>query len=101
MAWLVFVVLTVLCWGVYGVLLHSGTSEDAALDDGRKAAFVQTLDDPAQPPERRVGVAPDRAGNEAPRTAFRLTVGWLSVRACVINSSDGRGFSDTSKNDPF
>ncbi|MCU0788678.1 MAG: hypothetical protein MUC91_10895, partial [Verrucomicrobia bacterium] len=40
MNWLLYVLLTVGCWGVYGVFLHSGTLGMADPVNGRIKAFL-------------------------------------------------------------
>ena len=40
MNWLLYVLLTVICWGVYGVFLHTGTLGMADPADGRIKAFL-------------------------------------------------------------
>jgi drug/metabolite transporter (DMT)-like permease len=40
MQWLLYVLLTVLCWGVYGVFIHSGTVGMADPANGRIKAFL-------------------------------------------------------------
>ena len=40
MAWLIFAVMTVLSWGVYGVLLHTGAVGMADPVHGRYKAFL-------------------------------------------------------------
>ena len=39
-AWMVWVLLTVVCWGLYGVLLHSGQTSMADPVNGRYKAFL-------------------------------------------------------------
>ena len=38
--WLIFVLLTAVCWGVYGVLLHTGQSSMGDPENGRYKAFL-------------------------------------------------------------
>ena len=38
--WLIFVVMTVTCWGLYGVLLHKGQASMADVVHGRYKAFL-------------------------------------------------------------
>ena len=40
MTWLIFVALTVLCWGVYGVMLHTGQMAMEDPVNGRYKAFL-------------------------------------------------------------
>lgn len=40
MAWLFYALLTVACWGVYGILLHTGQTEMADKVNGRYMAFL-------------------------------------------------------------
>ncbi len=40
MTWLIFVLLTVACWGLYGVLLHAGQIKMADPVNGRYKAFL-------------------------------------------------------------
>lgn len=40
MTWLIFALLTVGCWGVYGVLLHSGQMSMSDPENGRYKAFL-------------------------------------------------------------
>ena len=40
MTWLIFVLLTVACWGVYGICLHSGAMGMKDPDNGRMKAFL-------------------------------------------------------------
>lgn len=40
MAWLSFALMTVVCWGLYGVFLHSGQMSMADLTNGRYKAFL-------------------------------------------------------------
>ena len=40
MTWLIFVALTVLCWGVYGVMLHTGQMAMEDPINGRYKAFL-------------------------------------------------------------
>lgn len=40
MAWLVFALLTVACWGLYGILLHSGQVAMGDPENGRYKAFL-------------------------------------------------------------
>lgn len=40
MNWLIYVLLTVACWGVYGIFLHSGTLGMADPENGRIKAFL-------------------------------------------------------------
>ncbi|HQU73861.1 MAG TPA: hypothetical protein PLG66_16260, partial [Calditrichia bacterium] len=40
MTWLVFVVMTIVCWGLYGIFLHSGQINMADPLNGRYKAFL-------------------------------------------------------------
>lgn len=40
MTWILFALLTVACWGVYGVYLHKGQTEMADMANGRWKAFL-------------------------------------------------------------
>ena len=40
MTWLIFALMTVLAWGVYGILLHAGQLEMGDPDNGRYKAFL-------------------------------------------------------------
>ena len=40
MTWLIFAALTVLCWGVYGVMLHTGQMAMDDPENGRYKAFL-------------------------------------------------------------
>ena len=40
MTWLIFALMTVACWGVYGVFLHSGSMGMADAQNGRYKAFL-------------------------------------------------------------
>lgn len=39
-AWLLYALLTVVCWGIYGILLHTGQTEMADKVNGRYMAFL-------------------------------------------------------------